>query len=124
MMPAKGPRKMVYPSMKLKNPVALSMYDKGCTNVTYNEDLLGENLPWTQSPATNDRTYYLSAPDVDILFKVSNYLWKSIDANLGTQNCHVISCPERIGADVGTNSRQCKYKGGEKGCGPIVPTIN
>jgi hypothetical protein len=74
MMPAKGPRKMVYPSIKLKNPVALSMDDKGSTNVTYNEDLLGENLPWTQRPAPNDCAQYLSAPDVDILFEVSDSL--------------------------------------------------
>jgi hypothetical protein len=76
MMPAKGPRKMVYPSIKLRNPVALSVDDKGSTNVTLGEDLLGENLPWTQSPATNNRTQYLSAPDVDILFEISDCLWR------------------------------------------------
>lgn len=62
---------MVYPSMKLKKPAALRD-DKNYTNHADGEDLLGENLPWTKSPATNNRTQYLSTSDVDILSQMSD----------------------------------------------------
>lgn len=68
MTPAKGPKKMVYPFMKLKNLSALSRDTYGQLGYPLRAaSSPGQNLPGTQGPTPNKRANYLPASDVNIL---------------------------------------------------------
>lgn len=44
--------------------------------------------------------------------------------HLGQQNCHVISRPKRISADVRSDSCESKREGGKEGGGAVIPSVD
>lgn len=70
-IPANGPKKIVYPFMKLRNPWAL-FHDSQSVDPIDTASSLGQDLPRTQGPASNKSANYLPTSDVDILCVLLN----------------------------------------------------
>jgi hypothetical protein len=103
-----GPKNTVYPFIKLRKPEALRI-SSATKNGFLFIDIPGEDFPWAQRPATDERTKYLPTTNIDVSW---------------TERCHIVARTKRVGGDVCAKRCKNKRESRKEGSSTVVPLIN